>query len=276
MCVLVFAHKFHPRYKFIFAGNRDEFYNRPTQHASVWGNEIKILSGIDLKSYGTWLGITIQRNDSIPNGDFAVVTNFRDFYRFKEIPDLKSRGLLVKDFLEGKYPYSSIENRFIDFGDYVVSKSNEYNVYNLIYGNFDELYYFNNVEKRFEKIPTGIHGLSNSFLDVPWPKVHWAKLEFSEIVNSSNDIVNDLLQLLSDRSQFDEELLPDTGVGLEREKLLSSIFIKSENYGTRSSTIILVDYNDNLFFLERNYEGDKYFDVTFSFKLNTTLQDKIL
>lgn len=276
MCVLVFAHKFHPTYKFIFAGNRDEFYNRPTRNASLWGNEIKILSGIDLKSHGTWLGITIQRNDSIPNGDFAVVTNFRDFYRFKEIPDLKSRGVLVKDFLEGKYPYSSIENRFIDFSHYIVSKSNEYNVFNLIYGNFDDLYYFNNVENRFEKIPAGIHGLSNSFLDVPWPKVHWAKLEFSEIVNSSNDIVNDLLQLLSDRSQFDEELLPDTGAGLEREKLLSSIFIKSENYGTRSSTIILVDYDDNLFFLERNYDGDRYFDVTFSFKLNSNSQGKIL
>lgn len=276
MCVLIFAQKFHPTYKFIFAGNRDEFYNRPTQHASVWGNETKILSGIDLKSNGTWLGITIQRNNPILNGDFAVVTNFRDFSRFNENPNLKSRGILVKDFLEGKYPYFSTENRFIDFGHYLLSKSDEYNVFNLIYGNFEELYYFNNVENRFEKIPAGIHGLSNSFLDIPWPKVHWAKLEFLEIVNSSNDLVNDLLQLLSDQTQFDEELLPDTGVGLEREKLLSSIFIKSENYGTRCSTIILVDNEDKLFFLERNYDGDRYFDVTFSFNLKSTSQDKIL
>ncbi len=275
MCVLVFAHKFHPDFKFIFAGNRDEFYSRPAKHASVWGNETKILSGIDLKSNGTWLGITIQRNDSFPNGNFAVVTNFRDFYRFKENPELKSRGKLVKEFLEGNYPYSSIETRFVEFGNYLNSNSNEYNAFNLIYGNFDELYYFTNVENRFEKISTGIHGLSNSFLDVPWPKLHWTKLQFSEIINSSNDLVNDLLQLLLDQTQFDEELLPDTGVGLEREKLLSSIFIKSVNYGTRCSTIILVDNKDNLFFLERNYDGDRYFDVTFSFNLKSTSQDKI-
>lgn len=269
MCVLVFAHKFHPDFKFIFAGNRDEFYSRPTRYVSLWGDEFKILSGVDLKSNGTWLGITIQRNDSIPNGDFAVITNFRDFYRFKENPKLKSRGKLVKEFLEGNYPYSSIEKRFVEFGNYLDSNSNEYNAFNLIYGNFDELYYFTNVDNRFEKIYTGIHGLSNSFLDVPWPKLHWTKLKFSEIINSSTDLVNDLLNLLADQTKFDEELLPDTGLGLEREKLLSSVFIKSENYGTRSTTIILVDYEHNLFFLERNFEGDNFFDVTYSFNIRT-------
>ncbi|MGB9664546.1 MAG: NRDE family protein [Ignavibacteria bacterium] len=267
MCVLVFALKFHPDYKFIFAGNRDEFYTRPTAPAAIWGDEIKILSGIDLKSNGTWLGITVERNDSIPAGDFCVVTNFRDFYSYRENPELTSRGELVKDFLQTNYPFKKAETRFRDFCDYLLSNSRNYNALNLIFGNFDEIYYYSNVKNEVELIQTGIHGLSNNFLDIPWPKVHWAKLRFSDIIRNSNDLINDLLTLLSDNSQFDDDLLPDTGVGIERERLLSSIFIKSETYGTRASTVILVDYDNQIKFVERNYEDKNYFDLVFELKI---------
>jgi uncharacterized protein with NRDE domain len=265
--VLVFAIKSHPVYKFIFAGNRDEFYSRPTQIASIWGDNIKILSGIDLKSNGTWLGITVERKDAIPSGDFCIVTNFRDFYNYRENPELISRGKLVKDFLLTNYPFTRIETRFRDFCDYLFSNAQNYNALNLIFGNFDELYYFSNVKNSIELISPGIHGLSNNFLDIPWPKVHWAKLRFSDIIQNSKNIIDDLLILLSDNSQFDEELLPDTGVGIERERLLSSIFIKNENYGTRSSTIILVDYKNNLKFIERNYDSENYYDIEFELKI---------
>lgn len=263
MCVLVFAHKVHPKYKFIFAGNRDEFYDRPTQFASIWGNEIKILSGIDLKSNGTWLGLTVKRNDEIPSGDFVVVTNFRDFNNFKENPNLRSRGLLALDFLLTKYNFKSIENRFENFGKELILNSKNYNALNLIYGNLDNLYYYTNVKNSFEKIKPGIYGLSNSFLNIPWPKVHWAKLRFADIIYNSKDIVSELFTLLADQTKFDDDLLPDTGVGIERERLLSSIFIKSEIYGTRSSTVILVDYQNKVKFFERNYIGEKIEDRSF-------------
>jgi len=269
MCVLVFAQKIHPMYKFIFAGNRDEFYDRPTQPASIWGEEIKILSGIDLKSKGTWLGITVERNDSIPPGDFTVVTNHRDFYLYQEDKSLRSRGLLALDFLQTNYHFKSIESRFNDFGFELQKVSKNYNHFNLIYGNFDQLFYFSSVKNSFEKLNPGIYGLSNSFLDIPWPKVHWAKLRFSDIIQNSENLIDDLLELLSDNTQFDDELLPNTGVGKEREKLLSSIFIKSEIYGTRCSTIILVDNENHLTFVERNYNGDDNFDLKFQIKIET-------
>lgn len=267
MCILVFAYKFHPKYKFIFAGNRDEFYDRPTQFASIWGNQIKILSGIDLKLKGTWLGLTIDRKDEIPNGDFIVVTNFRDFYNFKENTSLRSRGIIALDFLLTNYKFNSVDSRFEDFWNELLSNSKNYNAFNLIYGNFDNLYYYSNVKNLNQEISPGIHGLSNSFLDIPWPKVHWAKLRFTDIINNSSDLLNDLLNLLRDETKFNDELLPDTGIGWEREKLLSPIFIKSDNYGTRSSTIILCDYNDNVTFLERNYDFDKQIDRIFEFRI---------
>lgn len=267
MCILVLGIKSHPKYKFIFAGNRDEYYDRPASFANIWGSEIKILSGKDLQSGGTWLGITIERNDGIPAGDFAVVTNYRDFYNFRENVGLRSRGLLVGDFLLMNYPVESYETRFEDFVKLLMNSSDNYNSFNLIYGNFDKLYYFSNVNKSVVEIPPGIHGLSNSFLNIPWPKVHWAKLRFSEIIKNSGDLISDLINLLSDNTQFDEELLPDTGIGIEVEKILSSIFIKNERYGTRSSTIILVDYDNNVQFFERNYNGESFVDRTFNFNL---------
>lgn len=267
MCVLVFAYKFHPTYKFIFAGNRDEFYDRPTQYASIWGNQIKILSGIDLKSKGLWLGLSIDRKDEIPSGDFVVVTNFRDLYNFNENKSLRSRGLLALDFLLSNYQFNSIDSRFKDFGNELQLNSKNYNAFNLIYGNFEQLYYYSSLKNIVQEIGPGIHGLSNSFLDIPWPKVHWAKLRFTEIIKNSNDLINDLMSLLTDQTKFDDELLPDTGIGLERERLLSSIFIKSDNYGTRSSTIILCDYDNNVTFFERNYEPDKQTDRIFELNL---------
>ncbi|MCX8056052.1 MAG: NRDE family protein [Ignavibacteria bacterium] len=269
MCILVFAHKYHPDYKFIFAGNRDEFYERPTKNASIWGENPKILSGIDLKSNGIWLGVAVERNDGIPTGDFVVVTNYRDFYNYKEDKSLRSRGLLALDFLMNNYKMNLSGNRFSDFGNFLLTNSKKYNPLNLIYGNFEQLFYYSNVKNTTMLISPGIHGLSNSFLDVPWPKVHWTKLRFADIINNSNDLINDLLELLLTQTQFDDELLPDTGVGLEYERLLSSIFIKSEKYGTRASTIILVDYQNNLVFLERSYnhEEEKFVDNFFELKL---------
>ncbi len=267
MCVLVFAFHSHPEYKFIFAGNRDEFYNRPTKPASIHGNDIKILSGIDLKSNGIWLGVTVERKDEIPPGDFVVITNHRDFYRYKENSDLRSRGLLALDFLLTDYPIRSPNKRFDDFSNYVLSNCSNYNPFNLIFGNFDKLYYFSSVKQSVEEINHGIHGLSNSFLNIPWPKVHWAKLRFADIIRNSEKIIDDLFDLLANESKFPDELLPDTGVGLERERLLSSIFIKSEIYGTRSSTVLIVDYNDNMKFIERNYINGELVDRTFEVKL---------
>lgn len=267
MCLLVFSHKVHPNYKFIFAGNRDEYYDRPAQPASIWGDDVKILSGIDLKSNGIWLGLTVKRNDKIPTGDFVTLTNYRDFYNYKENPHLRSRGLLALDFLLTKYKFNTIDSRFEDFGNKLLSNSEKYNALNLIYGNFDRLFYYSNVKNSIEDISEGIHGLSNSFLDIPWPKVHWAKLRFADIIYNSNNIIDDLLNLLSDQSKFDDDLLPDTGIGIDRERLLSSIFIKSEIYGTRASTIILVDYQNNVKFFERNYVGENVVDRSFELTL---------
>lgn len=241
MCLIVFAKNFHPRYKLIIAANRDEFYDRPSTAAGYWNEFPYLIAGKDLKAYGTWLGITRQ-------GKIAAVTNFRDFYSQKEKTELKSRGKLVAKYLTENFSP-------IEFSDYLLVHGLEYNSFNLIFGNQGELFHYSNISNRISKVGNGIHGLSNHLLDTAWPKVHSIKLKFGEILLSNEISIDEIFNLLSDEKQFDDELLPDTGVGLDYERILSSIFIKSSIYGTRSSTVITIDMEDNVQFVEGTYDN---------------------
>lgn len=241
MCLIVFAKNFHPRYKLILAANRDEFYDRPSTAAGYWNEFSYLIAGKDLKANGTWLGITRQ-------GKIAAVTNFRDFYSQKEKTEFKSRGKLVTKFLTENFTPNDLSN-------YLTNNRSEYNGYNLIYGATDELYHYSNISNAVTMIENGIHGLSNHLLDTAWPKVHSIKLKFGEILLSNEISIDEIFNLLSDEKQFDDELLPDTGVGLDYERILSSIFIKSSIYGTRSSTVITIDMEDNVQFVEGTYDN---------------------
>lgn len=241
MCLILFAKNFHPKHKLILAANRDEFYDHPSTAAGYWNDFPDLLAGKDLKANGTWLGITRQ-------GKIAAVTNYRDFYSHKDKTKFKSRGNLVTKYLTENFSPK-------EFSTYLSIHGIEYNGFNLIFGTPDELYHYSNISIATTKVENGIHGLSNHLLDTAWPKVHSGKLKFGEILSSNEISMDTIFNLMSDEKQFDDELLPDTGVGLEYERVLSSIFIKSPIYGTRSSTVITIDMEDKVQFVERTYNN---------------------
>lgn len=255
MCLILFANNFHSKYKLILAANRDEFYDRPSTEANYWKDYPNLLAGKDLKANGTWLGITRQ-------GKIAAVTNFRDFYSQKEKTEFKSRGNLVTKYLTENFSPK-------EFSTYLSIHGIEYNGFNLIFGTPDELYHYSNISNTTTKVENGIHGLSNHLLDTAWPKVHSGKLRCRKILSTDEVSIDEIFNLLSDDKQFDDELLPDTGVGLEYERVLSSIFIKSPIYGTRSSSLITVDQNNNVFFSEKtfNWKTGNYNTVKFEFQI---------
>lgn len=269
MCLLVFGFDIHPDYKFIFAGNRDEFYERQTTPASIWGDNIKVLSGLDLKCGGTWLGITIKDKPGNRVGDFSVITNFRDFHRFPYKSEKISRGLIVKNFLLAEYEIKDYKSRYNNFVNWLQSNKDLFNPFNLLFGNFDELYLYTNTTNDLIKIEKGIHGLSNQFFNDSEPKLIRAKKLFGNVINNSTDLIDDLLQVLTDDKKFDLNLIPDTGIPRELEHSISSIFVRTEKYGTRSSTIILVDRENNLTFHERSFDknGDSVIDKRFELNL---------
>ncbi|PKH39230.1 hypothetical protein BI292_23835 [Pseudomonas sp. 43NM1] len=234
MCLIVFAWRpDHPQ-PLIVAANRDEFYARPTQPLAQWPQAPGVHAGRDLEAGGTWLGIGA-------NGRFAALTNIRDP---GQPASLKSRGELVAGFLTGEM---SIDDYLSD----VVGRSLEYAGFNLLVGNANELWHFNAHNREAVMLTPGVYGLSNAGLDTPWPKVLKAKAALSEQLDDPQPEA--LLAILSDAQTAPFTELPDTGVGLATETLLSSVFIASPTYGTRASTALIVQADGTRLMVERSF-----------------------
>jgi uncharacterized protein with NRDE domain len=241
MCLLVVAYQCHPEFPLIVAANRDEFFRRPTAAADYWIDHPNVLAGRDLEQGGTWMGIHTNRR-------FAALTNVRDPSSFRS--NAKSRGEIVSNFLtESGTPTHFLRN--------LTRKSDEYNGFNLILGRIDELSYFSSVTKTILPLSPGIHGLSNDQLNTPWPKVVRAKKNMALVLReNAEDLEQRLFSLLTDDVLASDNELPDTGVGLEKERWLSPIFIRAEEYGTRCSTLLLARRDGQIHYIERSYDAD--------------------
>ncbi len=237
MCLILLAQDAHPEYPLVFAGNRDEFYDRPAASAAFWDDAPHVLGGRDLKAGGTWLGIT-QR------GHWATVTNVRDQRPHRE--DAPSRGHLVADYLTDEpAPEAYLRS--------VQAKADQYNGFNLLVGTPEETLYLSNRDGSPRPVAAGIHGMSNAQLDDPWPKVERGTSRLRAVLDDQVT-AEGLLDLLDDRRPAPDDELPSTGVGQETERMLSPPFIEGEKYGTRTSTVILVHRSGAVTFVERNYD----------------------
>ena len=238
MCLIIFAFQAHPRYKLILAANRDEYYRRPTAPAGWWEEARFLLAGKDLEAGGTWMGITKR-------GKIAALTNYRRSEPPKKDPS--SRGTLVSQYL-----LSNISGR--EYLEGVMAKGAQYNGFNLILGDINKLFFYSNRQKKILQVPPGVHGLSNDSLDTPWPKVVNGKQILEQLVSSPLEIsLEAIFSFLEHTETAPDHQLPDTGIGIEYERVLSSIFIKSPAYGTRSSTVLLVDKDNRVTFAERGF-----------------------
>lgn len=254
MCLILFAHQAHAKYPLILAANRDESYERATAPAAFWHDHPHIYGGRDLEKGGTWLGLTLS-------GRVAAVTNYRDPNAAKTAP--LSRGALVSGFLAGDGDTPSYLAR-------VKAQGNRYNGFILIAGDLDALYWYSNRGPGIEKIPPGVHGLSNHLLNSPWPKINRSKQALEALLGAGEAaIVPGLFDILSDRSEAPDDELPDTGVGLQRERQLSAIFISGERSGTRASSVMLVDNEGRVLFIERSFgkRGSRLGEVAKRFQL---------
>lgn len=251
MCLIAFAIDAHEEYPFILIANRDEFYKRPTSAAHEW-DDLKIIAGRDLQAGGTWMGLTRK-------GKFAAVTNYRDPNNIRA--DATSRGEIPTKFL-------SSDDSANDYVRKISSNGMAYNGFNLLASDLHEMHHFSNYEGVHNVTKSGIHGLSNALLDSPWPKVEKIKARLASTI-ASDFSTDDLLDILGDQGLADDEALPQTGIPTEWEKALSAVCIRTEEYGTCCSTIVLRDRNDHLTFVEKTYEVGNRIPAlkNFSFKI---------
>lgn len=238
MCLLFLSYRVTPGYKLVLAANRDEFLARETAPLNFIDDEKTILCGIDLQGGGTWLGIDSKMR-------FGALTNFRDPQADK--PEAPSRGDLILNYLRG----GTTSREYIEL---VSAEGGLYNGFNLVVGDRRELFYFSNRQRQPRRLSPGFYGLSNSFLDTEWPKVSRGKQLLSpHMVDTAKIVSEDIFSMLADTHHPPDASLPDTGVGLDWERMLSPIYIDSPAYGTRSSAIVTIDDENRIQFYEKTY-----------------------
>jgi uncharacterized protein with NRDE domain len=256
MCILFIANKQRQDTPFIMAANRDEFHARPTAPSAFWESHPDVLGGIDLEALGTWMGVT-------RNGKIAALTNIRAPQT--TVSNALSRGGVVKAWL-----ISSNVNH-VEYAHSLSSSRHQYNGYNLVFGTINDLAVYNNHADRIDTINEGVYGLSNADIQTPWPKVSRGIAALSDYVCQADTIDNEaLFDLLKNQEKATDDVLPTTGVPLEWERALSSIFIVMPTYGTRTSTIVTVDANNMLYWEERTFdtEGKTISSQSFHFSLH--------
>jgi uncharacterized protein with NRDE domain len=255
MCLIIFSYKMHPEYPLVLAANRDEYYERPTATAAFWDDAPYLLAGRDLREGGTWLGVTKK-------GSIAALTNYRNPRNVKQ--GAPSRGFLVSNYLRS-------QEKPLAYLLKLTAQADQYNGFSMILGNLDHLYYASNWGFTIELTP-GLYGLSNRLLDTPWPKVEKGKEGLGTLLTKAHDLnPDDIFNVLSDRAIAADDSLPDTGIELDWERILSAIFIGSPAYGTRSSTVIMIDKKNRLTFVERAFsgaDGEHWLTTKFEFKLH--------
>ena len=239
MCLIAFALDCHPRYRLVLVANRDEFRERGTDPADFWSDAPALLAGRDRQAGGTWLGVT-------RGGKLAAVTNYRDLRQ--QALDPPSRGSLVAEYL--RQP----EMTPADLTAHLRRDGGRYDGFNLLYGTVNGLHYFTNRGGSSGPVAPGVHALSNHLLDTRWPKVVVARERLQEIIRQAEPDADELFHAFADPTPFAGELLPDTGVGPERERLLSPLFIDGDRYGTRTTTVVMVDRDGVVTFTEQGHD----------------------
>ncbi len=240
MCLILFAHRCHPRYRLVVAANRDEFHARPSAVAGYWGDAPEVLAGRDLEAGGTWLGITRR-------GRFAAVTNYREPGR--QVDGARSRGALVGEFLTGAESAR-------DHLDAVAADGERCNGFSLVADDGDDCGWCSNRGGGAAMLAPGVYGLCNHLLDTPWPKLVRGREALREIVSTHDRIdAAELLATLDQRQPAPAASLPDTGIEPAWERALSALFVSAPGYGTRCSTAVLVGYDGEVTFVERSFDA---------------------
>lgn len=247
MCLVVIAYKVHPDYPLVIVSNRDEFFERPTEPIHTWDCQPTILAGKDLKAGGTWLGANSL-------GKVAFLTNVRNF-RKPPHPHPRSRGNLVLDFLKSPKDFSARQ-----YQEEVLKTVSDYEGFNLFVFDGNHASYVGGDPLQSYNLEPGFHAVSNANWNTVWPKTAKLKTNVEQVFDSfpMNEnwrtfVTLEFFRLLANADLVKEDsLLPDTGIGLERERYLSSIRIRVPGYGTRASTILFYG-KDGVEMLERTF-----------------------
>ena len=240
MCLIAWNWQPHSELPLLLVANRDEFYARSTLPLHQW-KDARIFAGQDLQAGGTWLGLG-------PGGRLAALTNVRNVGKQRD--SAPSRGALVSGFL-----HSDLSgNAYLQS---IMPDCDRFNPFNLLLFDGQSLLGFESQGGRIVDMQAGISAVSNAGFDTPWPKLlalksglhHWVREQTAPQPPGSDA----LFALLKQDQPAPDAQIPDTGIPLERERALSCAFIRSSDYGTRASSLVMLRRNSARF-VERSFD----------------------
>lgn len=243
------------KYKLVLINNRDEFYARETQNATLFEeDEVRSIYGVDLAGAvkGTWIGIS-EKNGDIKMGNLANVTG-------NEVHGRLGRGPIVSSWIKGDETLEVYNDKLVD----LCQEFSSFNFLSVEIKQSDKIktFYVCNTPKVALKLSTGYAGVGNSPLDAPFKKVEAGTEEFKEILESHKEcskaeLIESLLSVLKDKTKYfpDEEL---TSRKQEQAEAFSSIHVDLSvvGYGTRTRTVILVDDDNNIDYIEETMTSE--------------------
>lgn len=240
MCLLALSWKQNLNYPFILAANRDEFLQRPTRPACFWPEQPDILGGKDLEAGGSWLLTSKQ-------GRWATLTNFRD-----------GHNLAAGKISRGELVLQALQQPLEDLPSWLQENPQDYAGYNLLWGDSQQAWYFSNrLAEAPRQLTPGLYLLSNATLNTDWPKTRRLRNAIEKWQTTENCHPSQLFATLEDRIKALDVDLPETYIGLEKERLLSSIFIDGEGYGTRTSTLVWQEADGHWHLHEKTHPTDQ-------------------
>ena len=237
MCLIVFSHNAHERYRLVLAANRDERHDRSTRPMEYW-DDAEILAGRDLEAGGTWFGIA-------PSGRWSAITNFHD--RDTYVESAPSRGMLVRSYLESTAPPEQ-------FLSELQADGRIFNGFSILVGDGQNVGFYSNREQHIHMLSPGVYGLSNHLLDTDWPKVVRARRMLTEKLQEGEIPLDPLLHELHDATVPSADELPPN-ISKNVESVLAPMFIRSDRYGTRSTTALTISSEGRVEIAERSYDS---------------------
>jgi uncharacterized protein with NRDE domain len=216
MCVVALALDQHSDWPIILIGNRDEFHARDSAPLHHWEDGSGIIAGRDLVSNGTWLGV----NPAL--GRLVVVTNVRS--DAPPDPAKASRGTLVQNLLTGHGP----------FADPAAEELDAFNGFNLM-----------------ALSPSGARLLTNR----PRPAIRLLEPGLHALANAAAANADPRADRLAAawRDWRAEAEAPAALLDRLTDTRPPPLFLSSDSYGTRCTTLVAIDAAGRGTITERRY-----------------------
>ena len=157
MCMMAILYRVARNTPILIAANREEAFDRPTQHPKIQSGTPRVVCGIDRQAGGTWLGVN----------QFGLLVAVANRRKNVVLPEPRSRGLLCRALLDRRTAREAVAHAMKELSTGIYAGAN----YICADAKYAAVVHAGNQLEAVELTP-GLHLLSNGDLDDPHDPRH--------------------------------------------------------------------------------------------------------